>query len=144
MSNTTSRCLFTEGSLAIPEGYIDQTVNVFRPMNGAKTAYSIARDRLPAGVTLADHISNQLAMLEKHMPGNQITERSSVWLGDRVIEGEQIVIEMQREGQHITQHQAIFLLDATLLVFTQTKNGPLAEEDNAQFTALLASFKPAA
>ena len=33
MTQTASRCLFTEGSITLPEGYLDQTANLFRTAN---------------------------------------------------------------------------------------------------------------
>jgi hypothetical protein len=141
MTQPTSRCLFTEGCIELPAGFFDHTVNVLRSPDPAAPAYSVARDRLPQGVTLQDYINGQLAIMEKHLPGWQKPERSSVSLGKGLMEGERIVTSYQRDGQRICQQQAIFeLKHSQILVFTQTKNSEITEADKAQFSALVASF----
>lgn len=145
MTQTASRCLFTEGSITLPEGYLDQTANLFRTANIAAPTYTISRDRLPPGMTLQDYISGQLALMQKHLPNWQTKQRDSARLGKQEIEGERIVTTFQREGRPIAQQQAIFMLNASqILVFTQTKNSALTDEECAQFSALLASFTPTA
>ena len=146
MLQPATRCLFTEGSITLPAGYFDQTVNVYRTPDASLPAYSITRDRLPQGATLAVYIKRQLDLMEKHLPGWQQPNRDSVWLGERQIQGELIVSTYQREGKMVCQQQAIFEVgNAQILVFTQTKNFMLTEAEKAQFNAILASFSvPAA
>ena len=143
MTQSLSRCLFTEGSIELPAGFFDHTVNVLRSAEPTAPAYTIGRDRLPQGVTLSDYINSQLAIMEKHLPGWQTPERGSISLGAELTAGESIVSSYQRDGQRICQQQAIFELKPShILVFTQTKNSEITETDKTQFSALIASFNP--
>ncbi|CAI1986024.1 Uncharacterized conserved protein [Serratia quinivorans] len=47
-----SRCTFTEGSVALPEGYSDRTVNVLLAGDDISPSLNISRDALQPDETL--------------------------------------------------------------------------------------------
>lgn len=141
MMPSSPLCLFTEGRVAMPEGYADRTVNAFIPP-GDGPAFTLARDVLKEGELLSAYIDRQLATLEQNLKKWVTGARSDVQAGEGLLIGECIDASYLRGGQRVWQQQAVFALDGgAVLVFTMSKTDPLDDADNARMAALLGSFR---
>ncbi|KAA9002646.1 DUF1795 domain-containing protein [Affinibrenneria salicis] len=147
MPFSSTRCQFTEGSVALPEGYLDRTVNVFAPAAADSASFNIARDTLPPDETLSAYIDRQLSLLGKHLKGWKERSRAPAQLGqgEQALNGECVQASYLRDGQRVWQQQAVFAPgNGLILVFTQSVGRALTEQDKAQFADLLNSFTRAA
>ncbi|GAA3599082.1 DUF1795 domain-containing protein [Gibbsiella greigii] len=144
MSSPSSQCLFSEGSVTLPTGYSDRTVNVFSPRDAHASSINVSRDTAQENESLSGYVDRQLKLLEQHLSGWKTTDRQPVALGKDVVSGECISASYLRDGKRIWQQQAVFVLQrGSVLVFTQSRSEKLSIEDNAIFRDLLGSFKPA-
>ncbi|MGE9506077.1 DcrB-related protein, partial [Erwinia amylovora] len=75
-----SRCTFTEGSVTLPEGYSDRTVNLLLAPDDAYPSLNISRDTLQPGETVAGYITRQLDTLSASLKGWVLKARASVTL----------------------------------------------------------------
>lgn len=134
-------CLFTEGCIAIPEGYQDRSVNVLIPGKEGGSALTITRDTVNAGELLDAYVDRQLTLMGEHLPGWNMRERQPIWLGEGLVEGECVHADYLRNAQRIWQQQAVFdLANGQVLVFTLSKESAMSDTDIARFHALLGSF----
>ncbi len=141
MTSETARCLFSEGSVALPEGYQDRTVNIFPPSAAGDAAFNISRDTPESGETLAAYIDRQLALMTSHLKGWKTLAREPATLGSEALEGECLHASYLRGAERIWQRQAVFLTAPDkVLVFTSSKNAELTARDEKAFGELLASF----
>ena len=141
MSENLPLCLFTEGSITLPDHYQDRTVNVFTAPGENSPAFNISRDTLSDGEALEDYIDRQLTLMQNHLKGWKQTERVPVLLGDNLSQGECVHASYLRDGKRVFQQQAVFNTSANhILVFTVSCTAILTDGDSQQFHALLASF----
>ncbi|ELY3469269.1 DUF1795 domain-containing protein [Cronobacter malonaticus] len=142
MSALSSVSLFNEGSISLPEGYQDRTVNVFvQPAAGAPS-FNISRDALQPREILSAYIDRQLLLMQQHMKGWSHELRDSAVLGDNLLHGEIVHASYLRDGKRIWQQQAVFnIQDAHILVITMSSPTKLTERDNLLFMELLRSFR---
>ena len=138
-----SRCAFTEGSVAIPQGYSDRTVNVLLSADSDAPSINISRDTQQSGESLADYITRQLDTLSSGLKGWALKSRQPVTLGREALAGEKIVASYLRDGRRIWQHQAVFTPgEGHILVFTLAHTQKLTERDEHLFQQILHSFEP--
>jgi hypothetical protein len=141
MTSETARCLFSEGSVALPEGYQDRTVNIFPPPAAGDAAFNISRDTPEPNEALADYIERQLGLMKTHLKGWKTLAREAVRLGHDGPQGECLHASYMRGAERIWQRQAVFLTGPDkVLVFTLSKNTELSAQDEKAFSELLASF----
>ncbi|EUD06688.1 DUF1795 domain-containing protein [Providencia alcalifaciens] len=79
------RCLFTEGSISLPEGYKEQTVNILISPTG--NAVNISRDDKPADETFDDYVVCQKPLLQRSQKDWQLLEEKPSVLGRDGIHG---------------------------------------------------------
>ncbi|MFA1239161.1 DcrB-related protein [Serratia odorifera] len=140
-----SRCTFTEGSVTLPEGYSDRTVNVLLAGDDASPSLNISRDALQPDETLADYITRQLETLSHSLKGWVLKGREPVALGNSRLPGESVHASYLRDGKRIWQRQAVFALEqGQVLVFTLAQPRKLAPQDEALLQQVLDSYQPAA
>jgi len=141
MKTTPQYCRFNHGSVILPEGYQDRTVNVFISEQPAAPGVNISRDILADGETAAAYIDRQLLLLNQQLTDWKLQERQPVWLGDQLLSGECALTNYRYDSRRIWQQQAIFAVGQTqLLVFTLSKSNPLNDSDTQLFSSLLGSF----
>ncbi|AVJ16092.1 DcrB-related protein [Serratia rhizosphaerae] len=140
-----SRCAFTEGSVKLPEGYRDRSVNVLLAGDDISPSLNISRDELLADETLADYVTRQLATLADGLKGWVQKSREPATLGNGVLSGECVHASYMRDGKRIWQRQAVFALpQGQVLVFTLAQPRKLTAQDEALLQQVLASYQPAA
>lgn len=141
MKTTPQYCRFNHGSVILPEGYQDRTVNVFISEQPAAPGVNISRDILADGETATAYIDRQLLLLNQQLTDWKLQERQAVWLGDQLLAGECVHTNYRYDSRRIWQQQAIFAVGQTqLLVFTLSKSNPLNDSDTQLFSCLLGSF----
>lgn len=139
-----SRCTFTEGSVMLPEGYSDRTVNVLLAGDAASPSLNIARDALQPDESLAAYITRQLDTLSHSLKGWVLKGREPAGLGQDAQPGECVYASYLRDGKRIWQRQAIFALqDRHVLVFTLAHTRKLTPQDDGLLQQLLASYQSA-
>ncbi|KHN55407.1 DcrB-related protein [Pectobacterium fontis] len=140
-THSSARCIFTEGSITLPDGYRDRTVNAFTPSQEGEPAFTVSRDVMNDGEVLSGYIDRQLNLMSQHFKSWKTQAREAIWLGNNVLEGERLQASYLRDGQRIWQQQAVFAVDSVqILVFTLSKTAALSAADESRFNALLGSF----
>jgi hypothetical protein len=138
---TRPRCQFTEGSIAIPEGYQEQTVNIIIAPN--MPALNIARDQLHDGEDLAGYLVRQKNLLKKSLRDWQLAEEHETQLGDNLLQGSLLLSRYSpKKGQQVYQCQAVFLRDEKkVLIFTLSSQQALTEPQRQWLNDCLKSFQ---
>ncbi|CCG88192.1 DcrB-related protein [Erwinia piriflorinigrans] len=137
-----SRCTFTEGSVTLPEGYSDRTVNVLLAGDDASPSLNISRDTLQPDEAAADYITRQLDTLSRSLKGWVLKGREPAALGEEQLPGESVFASYLRDGQRIWQRQAVFALaEGRVLVFTLAQPRKLSPQDDALLQQVLASYR---
>lgn len=140
-----SGIVFTEGCMAIPPGYQEQTTNLLLPQDPqSQPTLNITRDPLQPGETLDAYVDRQLALLEARLAGYKLLARGPARLGPPgdACEG-RCIAASYRSGKHeVHQRQAVFLLDpARALIFTVSAGRPLSARQEQGWAEWLASYR---
>lgn len=139
-----SRCAFTEGSVALPEGYVDRTVNVLLAGDEVSPSVNISRDALQPAEALDGYVSRQLEVLGQSLKGWALKSREPATLGDELAAGEWVRASYLRDGKRIWQNQAVFALaEGRVLVFTLAMARKLTPQDDALLQQVLSSYRAA-
>jgi hypothetical protein len=137
--------VFTEGRIAIPPGYREQTTNLLLPANPQRDpSLNIARDRLQPGETLDAYVDRQLALLEAQLSGYRLLARGAARLGrpPHACEGRGIATSYRHGKTVVHQRQAAFLLDPQhALIFTASAGRPFLVEEEPWWADWLASYQ---
>ncbi|MBC8947162.1 DUF1795 domain-containing protein [Xenorhabdus nematophila] len=138
---TRSRCQFTEGSITLPEGYQEQTVNIIIAPN--VPALNISRDQLNEGEDLADYIIRQKTLLKNGLRDWQFLEEQPTILGDNLLQGHLLLSRYRpKKGQQVYQCQAVFLRDEKkVLIFTLSSQQAFTESQRQWLDDCLKSFQ---
>ncbi|WP_058913863.1 DUF1795 domain-containing protein [Entomohabitans teleogrylli] len=137
----TSRCVFSEGSITLPAGYREQTVNILVAENGP--SMNISRDRLRPDEDFESYLERQRQVLQKGLRKFQALDEQPAVLGDGLINGLTLLSCYQpQKGQTLYQRQAVFPVSpSVVLIFTLVSNHPLSEQDEAFFVGCLSSYQ---
>ncbi|MGP1063982.1 DcrB-related protein [Serratia sp. CY56810] len=139
-----SRCAFSEGSVSLPDGYSDRTVNVLLPGDDFSPSLNISRDALLPDEALADYIARQLEALSQGLKGWVLKNREPAVLGKTQLQGECVHASYLRDGKRVWQRQAVFALqEGRVLVFTMAHTRKLLPQDDALLQQVLDSYQPA-
>jgi hypothetical protein len=136
---------FDEGSVLLPTGYEDRTVNSFVPANPQRDPnLGISRDWLLDGETLSDYVARQLALVKKKLPGYEASPPTAVGLGSGThgVAGLAVQASYRSGSLIVHQRQAAFALSTKrVLVFTLSSPRPLDTAADALWAAWLAGFQ---
>ncbi|MGR6439144.1 DcrB-related protein [Proteus mirabilis] len=72
--NNESRCVFSEGSVLLPDGYKEQTINILISPTGH--AVNISRDDKAKDLSFEEYILNQKALLQRSLKEWQLLEEN--------------------------------------------------------------------
>jgi len=131
-----------EGGVVIPEGWCDQTMNVFRLAEaggGKDAALLITRDRDTPLTEVAEYAEAQQEAFKHQFPGYRALSRQ-----DAELDGlPAIVLDYKWRSQNVTlrQRQAMVRLDEAMLIFTLSARASEFDRHVAAWDSLLASFK---
>ncbi|RJX82703.1 DcrB-related protein [Pseudomonas sp. LS-2] len=135
-----------EGSIALPKGFQDRTVNMF--VLGASIpsplSITVSRDTLLPSEELKAYVDRQVKMLASKLRGYTVLGKKGVSLSSgAAIEGFQIDAYYVNEGRPFYQRQAAFLIEpGRALIFSTTAQADFSQEQNRDWADLLASFQP--
>ncbi|MGP3220719.1 DcrB-related protein [Serratia bockelmannii] len=139
-----SRCAFSEGSVSLPAGYSDRTVNVLLAEDDFSPSLNISRDMLQPDEALAGYITRQLDELSQGLKGWVLKNREPAVLGKTQLQGECVHASYLRDGKRVWQRQAVFALqEGHVLVFTLAHTRKLLPQDDALLQQVLDSYQPA-
>ncbi|QGU86706.1 DcrB-related protein [Erwinia sorbitola] len=135
------RCIFTEGSITLPAGYREQTVNILIAPSGP--SLNISRDQLHPGEDFAAYLARQREVLQKRLRRYQSLDEQPAVLGDGLLHGITLLSRYHpQKGQTLYQRQAVFPVTASdVLIFTLAGSRALTEQDEAFFSACLDSYQ---
>jgi hypothetical protein len=130
-----------EGIFDLPEGWVDQTINVFpnSPSSPAEFSVVITRDNPFAGESLKDYFERQIKQLPGSLPGLKILRRGELTVGGK----EALDLEYNWIGKGKKMHirQVSLMIDKTIVNVTATAVAPYFPKYVSQFDEVLASFK---
>ncbi len=137
-----------EGSIVLPEGFQDRTVNMFVLGSSVPAPLSItlSRDTLLPNEVLKTYVDRQLILLASKLRGYTLLGRKAALLSAlQPVEGVQVDAYYMSDGRPLYQRQAVFpVSEQRALVFSVTSQGDFSPEQNSDWLQLLASFQPRA
>lgn len=135
-----------EGSIALPEGFQDRTVNMFVLGNSlpAPLSITIARDTLLPVEDLTAYVERQVKMLRAKLRGYTLLHKNPATLSqNQPLAGVQIDAYYVSDGRPLYQRQAAFLIEpGRALIFSTTAQADFSPQQNQSWLDLLASFTP--
>lgn len=135
-----------EGSIKLPQGFQDRTVNMFvlGSTLPAPLSITVSRDTLLPSEALKAYVDRQLKMLSSKLRGYTLLSRKTVSLSATApIEGIQIDAYYMTDGRPYYQRQAAFLIEAErAIVFSTTAQADFSTEQTQGWVEMLASFQP--
>ncbi len=133
--------LINEGNFDLPDGWIDQTINVFpnSPSSPADFSVVITRDNPFANETLQGYFERQIKQLPDALPGFKELRRGSLTVGEQ----EAVDIEYTWIGKGKKMHirQVCVIVKNSILNITATAVAPHFPKYSPQFDDILVSFK---
>lgn len=135
-----------EGTLSLPQGFNDRTVNMFvlGSTMPAPLSITVARDDLLPSEDLTAYVERQLKLLASKMRGYTLLGKSAASLSASApVPGIQIDAYYLVDGRPFYQRQAAFLIEPRrALIFSTTSQGDFSAEQTAGWLELLQSFVP--
>ncbi|MGJ0482721.1 DcrB-related protein [Pantoea agglomerans] len=135
-------CRFTEGTITLPEGYCERTLNTLADIRSVLPPITISRDKLGDHNNPEEYILSQLSILQKQMKDWQQEAHQPVVLGDNLTTGIMISYDFLRpDNLRLYQKQAVFTLNMEdILIFSLSKASPITATDIQLFSDILKSF----
>ncbi|WDY57005.1 DUF1795 domain-containing protein [Pseudomonas sp. PSKL.D1] len=138
--------LLQEGTLTLPEGFLDRTVNLFILGDSmpAPQNVTLSRDDLLKGEDLDAYVQRQVKLIASKLSGYTILSQTSAQLStSQPLAGIQVDGYYLKEGRPLYQRQAAFeVAPGRILVFSLTSQADFSSQQNDSWCALLSSFKP--
>lgn len=136
-------CRFTEGTITLPQGYCERTLNTLADTRSVLPPITISRDKLGDHNNPEEYILSQLAILQKQMKDWQQEAHQPVVLGDNLTTGIMISYDFLRpDNLRLYQKQALFTLNMEdILIFSLSKANPITAADLQLFSDTLKSFR---
>ncbi|WP_051304931.1 DcrB-related protein [Chitinilyticum litopenaei] len=140
-----------EGQFTLPEGFYDNSANVFTlgTPQSATLNITITRDRLDSGEDLPSYVERQISKMSSHIKGYKLLDRQAIAIGADQLPGELLKATLpgKIKGSLLHQQQAgLAFLEGPhagkVLVFTFTSQHKPSDAEQAQWQALLASYTP--
>ncbi|CAI2537371.1 Uncharacterized conserved protein [Serratia ficaria] len=135
-----------EGSIVLPTGFQDRTVNMFvlGASIPAPLSITISRDMLLPAEALKAYVDRQIKMLASKLRGYTVLGKKNVLLSTSApIDGVQIDAYYMTDGRPFYQRQAAFLIEpGRAIIFSTTAQADFSSEQNQDWINLLASFQP--
>ncbi|WP_144936428.1 DUF1795 domain-containing protein [Pseudomonas alabamensis] len=135
-----------EGSITLPAGFQDRTVNMFTYGHTLPTALSISvtRDAMLSGEDLDAYVARQIKLIAAQLRGYTIVDQSPVvFSSTQPLTGIQIKAHYLKDGKPIHQRQAaIEVGPERILVFSTTSQSPFNVDQDESWQSLLSSFVP--
>jgi len=135
-----------EGSINLPEGFQDRTVNMFILGNSipAPLNITVSRDNLLPGEDLKAYIERQVKLIAGQLRGYTVLGKTPAQLSSsQPLAGVQVDGYYLKDGRPIYQRQAAFEVSpGRILVFSTTSQADFSGKQNDNWFELLNSFEP--
>jgi hypothetical protein len=135
-----------EGSITLPEGFQDRTVNMFVIGNSipAPLNITISRDNMLPGEELNAYVSRQVKLISAKLRGYTLLGKKPAALSaQQPIQGIQVDAYYLNDGRPVYQRQAVFQIEPIrVLVISTTSQLDFTTEQEENWLQLLASFQP--
>jgi len=135
-----------EGSIVLPEGFQDRTVNMFVLGNTipAPLNVTVSRDNMLPAEDLKAYIDRQVKLIASKLRGYTSLGKQSVALStQQPFAGIQVDAYYMNDGRPIYQRQAAFEIEpGRVLVFSTTSQADFSAIQTENWLQLLASFQP--
>lgn len=135
-----------EGSITLPTGFQDRTVNMFIQDNTLPAALSISvsRDTMLPGEDLDAYVARQVQLIGAQLRGYTVIDQSPVVLSStQPLTGIQITAHYLKDAKPIHQRQAAVEVGPNrVLVFSTTSQNAFTVEQDEHWQTLLSSFVP--
>lgn len=130
-----------EGSLELPDGYVDQTLNVFPNSSAVPADFSVvvSRDAPLAGENLQSYFERQMKQLPNTLPGLKVLRRGQTTVGDQP--AMEVEYTWVSKGMKMHQRQATLMVGGRILNVTASAHDNAFHKFAAQFEEILGSFK---
>jgi len=135
-----------EGSINLPEGFQDRTVNMFilgdsipAPLN-----ITVSRDNLLPAEDLKAYIARQIKLIAAKLRGYTLLDKKAAHLSaSALLAGIQVDAYYLNDGRPVYQRQAAFeIAPGRILVFSTTSQADFSGKQNESWLQLLNSFEP--
>lgn len=137
--------LLQEGTINLPEDFVDRTVNTFALGSTipAPLSVTVARDKMLPDEDMTTYIKRQLKLLQSHIKGYKLVSQKELSLpSNKKIEGAQIEAYYKTEGRYYYQKQAAFQIEPKkILVFSCTSQEQFTDAQNKLWQDLLENFQ---
>ena len=144
--NTSMDYQLQEGSIVLPEGVQDRTVNMFVVGNSvpAPLNITVGRDNMLAGEDLNAYISRQIKLITSKLRGYTLLGKKAAALSTRqTLAGIQVDAYYMNDGRPVYQRQAAFEIQpGRILVFSTTSQVDFSPVQDENWLQLLSSFQP--
>ncbi|HKX29238.1 MAG TPA: DUF1795 domain-containing protein [Blastocatellia bacterium] len=130
-----------EASFQLPEGWNDQSVNVFSPPGDLPGDFSlvISRDRLADGQEFGSYVESQLGELSNILARYRLIRRSDGTVGGlRAINAE---FTWHSEEQTLAQRQTYVAAGPQVLIMTATAVDKITRDYHLLIDRILSTFK---
>lgn len=135
-----------EGSIALPEGFQDRTVNMFVPGTTlpAPLNVTISRDNLLPAEHLNAYIDRQVKLIASKLRGYTLLSKTPATLSpQQPLVGVQVDAYYMNDGRPVYQRQAAFEIQpGRVLVFSTTSQADFGASQDQDWLQLLSSFQP--
>lgn len=137
--------LLQEGTINLPEDFVDRTVNTFALGSTipAPLSVTVARDKMLPDEDMPTYLKRQIKLLQSHIKGYKVIDQKALSLpSNQEIEGAQIEAYYKTEGRYYYQKQAAFeIAPKKIIVFSCTSQEQFTEAQNKLWQDLLESFQ---
>lgn len=137
--------LLQEGTINLPEDFVDRTVNTFALGSTipAPLSVTVARDKMLPDEDMPTYLKRQIKLLQSHIKGYKLIDQKALSLpSNQEIEGAQIEAYYKTEGRYYYQKQAAFeIASKKIIVFSCTSQEQFTEAQNKLWQDLLESFQ---
>ncbi len=137
--------LLQEGTINLPEDFVDRTVNTFALGSTipAPLSVTVARDKMLPDEDMPTYLKRQIKLLQSHIKGYKLIDQKALSLpSNQEIEGAQIEAYYKTEGRYYYQKQAAFeIAPKKIIVFSCTSQEQFTEAQNKLWQDLLESFQ---
>ncbi|VVO61852.1 hypothetical protein PS838_00834 [Pseudomonas fluorescens] len=135
-----------EGSIVLPEGFQDRTVNMFVLGNSipAPLNITISRDNMLPAEDLKTYIERQVKLIAAKLRGYTLLSKKPATLSsEQPRSGIQLDAYYMNDGRPVYQRQAAFEIEqGRILVFSTTSQADFSATQNENWLQLLTSFQP--
>lgn len=135
-----------EGSITLPEGFQDRTVNMFVLGNSipAPLNITLSRDNLLPAEDMTAYIDRQIKLIAAKLRGYTLLGKKTAQLSaSKPLAGVQIDAYYLNDGRPLYQRQAAFeIAPGRILVFSTTSQADFSSKQDESWLQLLNSFEP--